>query len=183
MSKQWGRYSEGNEDPTGQMVCGFGAGVIAACCTLATPVHKSSFPRSRIRLRTSAASPSRPTAGAFCFPHRHQRLVRHMVEGRATGVVTPFKVSDQPDFRGGVYRPHGQWLVFRSQRDATLRRVRVSGGERKNLRHVVRWCDGLGRRHLIALANRSGCRIIRLGGTGLSEIHACPVTRRETQSW
>src|SRR5262245_36874273 len=42
-----------------------------------------------------------------------------------TGAVARFETDS--DFGGGAFSPDGQWLVFRSERQSALRRVRVSG--------------------------------------------------------
>ncbi len=113
----------------GQMVRGFVALVIAACCCTLASGAQVQLPTVQSPIKDIGSIAITPDGRRVLFSGTDTTGVSGTwMKGVRTGVITPFKVSDQPDFRGGVFSPDGQWLAFFSQRDSTLRRVRVSGG-------------------------------------------------------
>src|SRR4026209_2549709 len=112
----------------GQMVRGLVALVIATCCTL-DPGAQVQLPTVQSPLKDIGRIAITPDGRRVLFSATDIKGVSGTwLKDLRTGAVIPFKVSDQPEFRGGVFSPDGQWLVFFSQRDSTLRRVSISGG-------------------------------------------------------
>jgi len=111
------------------MVRGLVALAIAACCTLDSGAQ-AQLPTVQNPLKDIGRIAITPDGRRVLFSGTDIKGASGTwLKDLRTGVVAPFKVSDQPEFRGGVFSPDGQWLVFFSQRDSTLRRVRISSSK------------------------------------------------------
>jgi Tol biopolymer transport system component len=111
-----------------QVVRGLVALVIAACCTLDSGAQVQ-LPTVQNPIKDISAVAITPDGRRVLFSGTDIKGVSGTwLKDVDTGVVSAFTVSDQPDFRGGVFSPDGQSIVFTVWRSSTLRRVSASGG-------------------------------------------------------